>query len=260
MIINAAHAEAAQAAAEAAPKLDPLHHFVVKNHLPLSLFGVDISINSSVLWMFIAVGVAFLFFLIATAPRAQVPGRMQSMAEAGYLFVQNMLRDTAGEEAMKFFPGVFTLFFFVLFCNLLGLIPGSYTSTSQIIVTGTLAMGVFLFATGLGFVKHGTHFLHFFVPSGVPVVLLPLMIPIELISYLARPVSLSVRLFANMTAGHTVIAVMIFFTATLPWWGAWLPFSFAMIISGAEIFIGAIQAYIFTILTCVYINDAINMH
>lgn len=259
MIISAAHASAAQTAGEA-PKLDPLHHFQVMNKLDLSLFGMDISISNSVIWMWITVAVVFMFFQLALAGRSQVPGRLQSMAEAAYIFIRDMVTSTAGNEAMRFFPGIFTLFFFVLFLNLLGLIPGSFTPTSQIIVTGTLAMGVFLFSTLLGFYKHGGHFLHFFVPSGVPVFLLPLMIPIELISYLARPVSLSVRLFANMTAGHTVIAVMLFFTATLPWWGGWLPLSFAIIISGAEIFIGAIQAYIFTILTCVYINDALNMH
>jgi F-type H+-transporting ATPase subunit a len=258
MMINVAHA--ASAAADGAPKLDPLHHFQVHNIIDLHLFGIDISISNSVVWMWIAVAVAFLFFKVAVASRAQVPGRLQSMAEAAYLFIRGMVVDTAGEEALRFFPAIFTLFFFVLFLNLLGLIPGSFTPTSQIIVTGTLAVGVFLFSTGLGFVKHGGHFLHFFVPSGVPVFLLPLMIPIELISYLARPVSLSVRLFANMTAGHTVIAVMLFFTVALPVWAMWVPFSFAVIISGAEIFIGGIQAYIFTILTCVYINDALHMH
>jgi F-type H+-transporting ATPase subunit a len=121
-------------------------------------------------------------------------------------------------------------------------------------------MGVFLFSTFLGFYRHGAHFLHFFVPSGLPVALLPLMVPIELISYLARPVSLSVRLFANMTAGHTLLAVLFFFTATLPWFGAWLPFGFTVVFTGVEVFIGLIQAYIFTILTCVYINDALHMH
>ena len=249
------------AAAEIAhPKMDPLHHFQVIKVIPLSLFGLDISISNSVIWMWISMGLLFLFFHRALRTPSRVPGRLQSIAEAGFQFIQDIVDETIGKDGKRFFPYIFALFFTILFCNLTGLIPGSFTATSQIIVTGTFAMGVFLFSTGLGFYKHGLHFLHFFVPSGLPIALLPLMVPIEIISYLARPVSLSVRLFANMTAGHTLLAVLFFFTATLPWFGAWLPFGFTVIFTGVEIFIGLIQAYIFTILTCVYINDALHMH
>ncbi|MBF0611686.1 MAG: F0F1 ATP synthase subunit A [Magnetococcales bacterium] len=248
-------------AAEAgAPKLDPLHHFTVEPIIPIHIFGVDLSISNSVIWMWLAVAAAYGFFRFCFGTPSLVPGRAQSMGEMLYGFVYGIVKETIGKEGEKFFPYILSLFFFVLFCNWLGLIPFSFTPTSQIIVTGTLAMAVFIISTAIGFIRHGLHFFHFFVPSGVPAVLLPLIVPIELISYLARPVSLSVRLFANMTAGHTIIATMLFFTVSLPWFGSWLPFSFAILISGAELFIGAIQAYIFTVLTCVYINDAIHMH
>ncbi|MBF0158213.1 MAG: F0F1 ATP synthase subunit A [Magnetococcales bacterium] len=240
--------------------MDPLHHFQVVKIIPISLFGIDLSISNSVLWMWIAMAIAFFGFRFAMRQPTLIPGRAQSLAETAFQFIDDIVSETIGSEGKKFFPYIFTLFFTILSCNLTGLIPGSFTATSQIIVTGTFAMGVFIFSTLLGFYRHGAHFLHFFVPSGLPVALLPLMVPIELISYLARPVSLSVRLFANMTAGHTLLAVLFFFTATLPWFGAWLPFGFTVIFTGVEIFIGLIQAYIFTILTCVYLNDALHMH
>nr|CRH07528.1 ATP synthase subunit A, membrane-bound, F0 sector [Candidatus Magnetococcus massalia] len=258
-------AEAVNAAATAAPKMDPLHHFMVQKIVPLEVGGFDISITNSTVWMWAAVAVAFLFMKMAFAGgRVQdrlVPGRMQSLAEMTFTFVRDMVdQNIGGEEGRKFFPGIFALFLLVLFCNVLGLIPGSFTPTSQLIVTATFALGVFFFATGLAFVKHGVKFLGFFVPSGVPPVLLLLMVPIEIISYLSRPVSLSVRLFANMTAGHTVLAVLFFFSATLPVVANLLPWGFSVVFNGFELFIGFIQAYIFTILTCVYINDALHLH
>ncbi|MEO5379134.1 MAG: F0F1 ATP synthase subunit A [Magnetococcus sp. DMHC-6] len=260
MISSAIAAEVAHGVAQAAPKMDPLHHFQVVKVIPISLFGLDISISNSIIWMWISVALVWTFFHFALKNARRIPGNLQSLAEIIYIFVHDIVEQNIGEEGKKFFPHILTLFFLVLFCNLTGLIPGSFTATSQLVVTGTLAVGIFIFSTGLGFYRHGAHYLHFFVPSGLPVVLLPLMVPIEIISYLARPVSLSVRLFANMTAGHTVLGVLFFFTATLPWFGSWLPFGFSVIFTGVEIFIGIIQAYIFTILTCVYINDAIHMH
>ena len=242
------------------PKMDPLHHFQVHNYLEMTPLGLDISVSNSVVWMWVAVALAFGFFRYAMRRPTLVPGRMQSVAESGYLFVKGMVDDLIGPAGKPFFPMILTLFFFVLFCNWSGLIPASFTATSQLIVTGTLAVGIFILSIVLGFMKHGVKFLGFFVPSGLPVALLPLMVPIEIISFLARPISLSVRLFANMTAGHTVLAVLFFFTASLPWFGAWLPFGFAVIFTAVEIFIGFIQAYIFTILTCVYINDSLHMH
>ncbi len=259
LISSALASETAQAAAE--PKMDPLHHFQVHKYLDMSFFGLDISISNSVLWMLIATGFAFLFFTQGLKGAKQIPGRMQSLVELGYLFIQDMVEDIIGKkDGRKFFPYIFTLFYFILFCNLSGLIPGSFTATSQIIITATFAALIVGFTFVLGFYVHGLHYLSFFVPSGVPVLLMPLMIPIEIISFLARPVSLSVRLFANMTAGHTMLAVMFFYVVTLPIYGSWLPFSFTVIFTGVEIFIGFIQAYIFTILTCVYINDALHLH
>ncbi|WP_085441417.1 F0F1 ATP synthase subunit A [Magnetofaba australis] len=245
--------------------MDPLHHFQVHNIVDLNILGLDISISNSVVWMWIAVGVAFAFMKFASPGskngRALVPGRLQSLGEMLFQFVRGIITDIIGQEGLKFFPGIFALFLLVLFCNVLGLVPGSFTPTSQLIVTATLAMGVFLFATGLGIYKHGGHFFSFFVPGGVPKALLVLMIPIEVISYLSRPVSLSVRLFANMTAGHTVLAVVFFFIAnTIPLGLNLLPLGFTVVFNGFELFIGFIQAYIFTILTCVYINDAIHLH
>ncbi|MBF0370759.1 MAG: F0F1 ATP synthase subunit A [Magnetococcales bacterium] len=252
---------ASEVAHGAAPKLDPLHHFQVVKVVPISLFGLDLSITNSTIWMWLAIAALYAFFHFAFKNSTKVPGRLQSVGEVLFLFVKGIVDSTVGgDEAKRYFPYIFGLFLLVMGCNLIGLIPGSFTATSQLAVTGTLAMGVFIFATGLGFKRHGAHYLHFFVPSGLPKLLLPLMVPIEIISYLARPVSLSVRLFANMTAGHTVLAVLFFFSATLPWFGNWLPFGFAVIFTAVEIFIGIIQAYIFTILTCVYINDAIHMH
>ncbi|MBF0214574.1 MAG: F0F1 ATP synthase subunit A [Magnetococcales bacterium] len=259
-LIAAAHAETAQQVAGAAPKMDPLHHFQVVNYIKIAPFGFDISISNSVVWMWIVVGVVYGLFRLAMRHPTLVPGRLQSVAEAGYLFVETMINEIIGHEGKKFFPIIFTLFFFVLFCNWTGLIPGSFTVTSQLIVTGTLALCIFAFSIFLGAYHHGWKFLGFFVPHGLPPALLPLMVPIEIISFLARPISLSVRLFANMTAGHTVLGVLFFFTATMAWFGAWLPFGFTVVFTGMEIFIGFIQAYIFTILTCVYINDSLHMH
>lgn len=247
-------------AAAGEPKLDPLHHFQVQNYVDLNIGGLDISISNSVVWMWIAAAAAFLFFKMAFANPSKVPGRLQNLGELGFTFIRDMVKDNIGQEGMKFFPLVFTLFFFILFCNLLGLIPGSFTPTSQLIVTGVFSTGIFFLAMGLGIMKHGAGWLRTFAPPGLPLALMPLMIPIELISYLARPVSLAVRLFANMTAGHTVLGVLLFFSFTLPWFGMWAPFSFSVVLNGVEIFIGFIQAYIFSILTCVYINDALHMH
>ena len=252
--------EVVHAAATTAPKMDPLHHFQVVNYVELAPFGFDISLSNSVVWMWISVAAVFAFFRYAFRQPNLVPGRMQSLAEAGYLFIQGIVDENIGKAGKPFFPFIFTLFFFVLFCNWTGLIPGSFTATSQLIVTATLALGIFFLSIVLGFYKHGVKFLGFFVPSGLPVLLLPLMVPIEIISFLARPISLSVRLFANMTAGHTVLGVLFFFSATLPLIGFWLPFGFSVVFTAVEIFIGFIQAYIFTILTCVYINDSLHMH
>jgi len=171
-----------------------------------------------------------------------------------------MINDTAGSNAKIFFPFVFTLFMFVLFCNMVGMLPYSFTVTSHIIVTFVLAAFVFVGVTIIGFIKHGIKYLELFVPKGVPVVLLPLIVVIEIISYLSRPVSLSVRLFANMMAGHTMLKVFGGFVISLGLLGGWLPLSFSVALTGLEILVAFLQAYVFAILTCIYLNDALNLH
>jgi len=177
-----------------------------------------------------------------------------------YTFIAKMINDTAGSGAKSFFPFVFTLFMFVLFCNMVGMLPYSFTVTSQIIVTFTLAAIIFIGATIIGFIKHGFKYLELFVPKGVPIILLPLIIVIEIISYLARPVSLSVRLFANMLAGHTMLKVFGGFVIGLGLLGGWLPLGFTVALTGLEILIAFLQAYVFAVLTCIYLNDALNLH
>ena len=242
----------------------PLAQFEIKQLIPLHMGQTDVSFTNSALFMTATVILITLFMVLGMRRRALVPGRWQSMAELSYEFVANLLRDTVGNEGRKYFPFVFTLFMFILFGNMLGMIPYSFTFTSHIIVTFALALVVFLGVTILGFVKHGIHFFSFFVPPGVSVVLWPLMIPIELISYLSRPISLAVRLFANLTAGHTMLKVFASFVVSLGAAGllpiAVLPLIFVVALTGLEFLIAFLQAYVFTILTCFYINDAIHLH
>jgi len=182
------------------------------------------------------------------------------VTEMSYTFVAKMISDTAGSSAKSFFPFVFTLFMFVLFCNMFGMIRYSFTVTSHIIVTFVLASFIFIGVTIIGFIKHGISYLKLFVPSGVPLVLMPLIVIIEIISYLSRPISLSVRLFANMMAGHTMMKVFGGFVISLGIVGGWLPLSFSVALTGLEILVAFLQAYVFAILTCIYLNDALNLH
>ena len=189
-----------------------------------------------------------------------MPTKIQFIAESSYTFVAKMINDTAGSSAKSFFPFIFTLFMFVLFANMVGMLPYSFTVTSHIIVTFVLAAIVFIGVTILGFIKHGFKYLGLFVPKGVPVILLPLIVIIEIISYLSRPVSLSVRLFANMMAGHTMLKVFGGFVISLGLLGGWLPLGFSVALTGLEILVAFLQAYVFAILTCIYLNDALNLH
>jgi len=182
------------------------------------------------------------------------------MTEMSYTFVAKMISDTAGSNAKPFFPFIFTIFMFVLFCNMVGMLPYSFTVTSHIIVTFALAAFIFIGITIIGFIKHGIKYLELFVPKGVPLVLLPLIVIIEIISYLSRPISLSVRLFANMMAGHTMLKVFGGFVISLGLLGGWLPLSFSIALIGLEILVAFLQAYVFAILTCIYLNDALNLH
>jgi F-type H+-transporting ATPase subunit a len=188
-----------------------------------------------------------------------VPGRWQSMAEMSYEFIANMIRENVGAEGRKYFPFIFTLFMFILVGNLVGMIPFAYTFTSQIIVTFAMAATIFFGVTVIGLVRHGLHFFSLFVPSGTPLILAPLLIPIEVISYFVRPVSLSVRLFANMMAGHTMMKVFGGFTVLLGVLGV-APIILLVALTGFEIMVAVLQAYVFTVLTCLYLNDAIHLH
>jgi len=210
--------------------------------------------------MWVVVSLAAVFMVIAGSARKLVPGKLQSVAELMVDFIRSMILDTMGKGGMRFFPLIATLFLFILFCNLLGLIPGSYTVTSQIIVTAVFSCVVYGISLIMGFLIHGIKFLGILIPPGTPGWLLPLMIPIELMSQLARPISLAVRLFANMTAGHVILGVLFGMAISGGLLIGWLPFAFTVAIYGLEVGIAFIQAYIFTILTCVYIGDAFHLH
>lgn len=237
----------------------PLHQFEIQRLIPLEVGGIDISFTNSALWMVIIVALATVFFLTATARAALVPGRLQSVAELSYEFVAGLLRDNAGKEGMKYFPFIFTIFIFVLLANMLGMVPYSFTVTSHLAVTATMSMIIILGITVLGLVKHGFGFFHVFLPSGVPLWLAPLLIVIEVISYLTRPVSLAVRLFANMMAGHTTLKVFAGFVVALGVAGV-VPLLFVVALTALEVLIAFLQAYIFTILTCIYLHDAFHPH
>ena len=237
-----------------------MHQFEIEKIIPLDLFGHDVSFTNSSLMMIVALALISGFLMYAMKARALVPSRLQSMAEIVYEYIANMVKENLGEDGMKFFPWVFTIFIFILTLNLLGMIPGNFTVTSHIIVTFALAAMVWLTATLIGFATHGFGYLKLFVPEGVPLWLMPVIIPIELISYFIRPISHSVRLFANMMAGHTMLKVFAGFALTLPWWGKAAPLGFMVAFTGLEFLVAFLQALIFTVLTCIYLNDAINMH
>ena len=237
-----------------------MHQFEIKRHLDLELFGIDVSFTNSALFMVLAIAAISVLTIWGMRGRALVPTRTQSVAEISYEFVAGMVRDNVGTAGLKYFPFVFTVFMFVLFLNMLGMIPYSFTVTSHIIVTFAMALAIFIGVTVIGFINHGIGFLKFFVPSGVPVLLLPLLVVIEVISYLTRPVSLSVRLFANMMAGHTMLKVFGAFVVGLGLIGGWAPLAFMVAFTGLEILVAFLQAYVFAILTCIYLNDAIHMH
>jgi F-type H+-transporting ATPase subunit a len=239
----------------------PLAQFEIKPlGGPIHIGGLDVSFTNSALWMVIAVAAITAFMLLGTRKQAIVPGRWQSLCEGMYDFVSNMLKDNVGNEGRQFFPFVFSLFMFVLFCNVLGLLPGAFTVTSHIIVTAAMAVFVFVMVTIVGIIRHGLHFFTYFMPQGAPMWLMPLMIPIEIISYFIRPMSLSVRLFANMVAGHVMLAVIGSFAFALGVWAGWLPVGVVTMLFGLELLIACLQAYVFTILTCIYLHDAIHLH
>ncbi len=241
--------------------INPMHQFEVYRIGPeINLGAVNLSFTNSSLFM-VASSITILFLLfLGTKKKLLIPSKIQLITEMSYIFIAKMINDTAGSGAKSFFPFIFTLFMFVLFCNMIGMLPYSFTVTSHIIVTFMLAATVFIGVTIIGFIKHGIKYLELFVPKGVPIILLPLIIVIEIISYLSRPVSLSVRLFANMMAGHTMLKVFGGFVISLGLLGGWLPLSFSVALTGLEILVAFLQAYVFAILTCIYLNDALNLH
>lgn len=240
-------------------QLEPLEQFVIKPIVPLHIGKLDVSFTNSALLMTIAVLVVSAIVVIGTRREELVPGRIQSLGELAYEFVGNMIDETVGAEGQRYFPFIFTLFMFILFGNLLGLIPFGYSFTGQIIVTFAMAAIVFIGVTLIGIWRHGWHFLSFFVPHGVPFVLLVLLVPIELLSYLIRPFTLSIRLFANMLAGHTMLAIFGGFAASIGVLGL-LPLGLDILIFFLELLVAVLQAYVFAILTCLYLNDAIHLH
>lgn len=237
----------------------PLEQFEISPIVPIQLGSVDVSFTNSSLWMVITVVVAGGTLAIAAGRGAMVPGRLQSIGELLYEFIAGLIKETIGAEGRKYFPIIFTIFVFVLTGNLLGMVPYSFTFTSHIIVTFAMAIVIFIAVTILGFARHGTHFFAFFVPPGTPLIMYPLMIPIEILSYLSRPISLAVRLFANMMAGHILLKVIAGFVAAMGVFGI-LPLALVVALTGLEIIIAFLQAYVFTILTCLYINDSIKLH
>ncbi|MBO6899950.1 MAG: F0F1 ATP synthase subunit A [Rhizobiaceae bacterium] len=245
-------------------KVDPIHQFHINTLIPIEVGGYDISFTNSSLLMVISVVLAGGFLFLATSSRGIVPGRAQSISEILYEFIASMLRDSAGSQGMKFFPFVFTLFMFILVANLLGMFPYFITVTSHLIVTAALAIVVFLMVLIAGLWRNGLGFFKLFVPSGIPVVLLPLVVAIEVISFLTRPISHSVRLFANMLAGHITLKVFSGFVVSLTsmgavgFVGAILPLGMAVGLTALEFLIAFLQAYVFAMLTCIYINDAIH--
>jgi len=238
----------------------PLDQFKITNMHELTIAGYDIAFTNSALFMVLASLFGTSFLLLATKNQQLVPNRMQVSAEFLYNFVKDMLVENAGPAALKFFPLAFSLFMFVLLANLLGMVPYSFTATSHIFTTFALAAILFVVVVIAAFMKHGLKFLSIFLPSGAPAWLAPLLIVIELFAYLMRPVSLSIRLAANMTAGHTMLKVIAGFILPLGYLGGWLPLLFLVILTGFEIFVAILQAYIFTMLACVYLSDAVELH
>ena len=238
---------------------NPLEQFEIKPLVSMNFGGLDVSFTNSSLFMILTVLLASAFMILSVRPRASAPGRLQLLVELSYEFIARMVNENIGKEDKPYFSFVFSIFVFVLFGNFLGMLPYSFTFTSHIAVTLTMAVVIFGLVTVIAFFKHGIHFFSFFLPTGVPIFLAPLMIAIEVISYFTRPFSLSIRLFANMMAGHTLLKVVGGFVFPLGILGV-IPVAGLVAITGLEFLIAFLQAYIFTILTCIYINDAINLH
>lgn len=237
----------------------PIEQFRIEKVLNIDLGFADASFTNSSLFMVLAAGAVTVFLIGATREKSLIPGRLQSTAEIAYEFVANMVRTNVGSEGRKYFPFIFSLFMFILFGNMLGIIPYSFTFTSHLAVTLAMALVVFIGTTIIGFAKHGLHFLSFFLPHGTPWFVAPILVPIEVLSYFTRPISLSLRLFANMTAGHTLLKVFAGFVAAMGVAGI-VPLVAVIGLTGLEMLIAFLQAYVFAVLSCIYLNDALHMH
>lgn len=244
----------------------PLEQFQINSIIGLNFGWVDISITNSTISMLLACGIFLFITNFATINATIVPGRWQSVLELMYEFIHTMIQEQIGNKGFKYFPFVFTLFVFIAFSNLLGMIPYNFTATSQAVVTFGLSFSIFLGVTMLGFAQHGLHFFSLLVPSGIPMALAPIIVTIEFISYLTRAISLGIRLLANMFAGHTLLKIIATFAWQMLMAGGVLavaglaPIALLFALTGLEIVIALLQAYVFTILTCSYLNDAINLH
>ena len=237
----------------------PLSQFEIKRWVPIEIGDMDVSLTNSSAFMVLTVVAVSAFLILGMRRPAMVPGRWQSMVELSYVFIASLVKDTVGTEGRAYFPFIFTVFMFVLVGNLFGMVPYGFTFTSHIIVTFTMAILVFLGVTAIALKKHKMRFFTFFLPPGVPLIMAPLLVPIEIISYLSRPISLSVRLFANMLAGHMLLKVFACFVVALGLFGV-IPLAFVVALTGLEIVIAFLQAFVFTILTCLYLNDALHLH
>ncbi len=244
--------------------IDPMEQFIVKPIIPLSLLGYDISLTNSSLFMLITTFLIIALFYFGISPRTMIPHRLQIVLEKTYRFIDDTLINTVGEEARSFFPFIFSLFLFISCGNLLGLLPYSFLFTGQLVLTLALGFTVFLMVTIVGFIRHGAHYLRLFFPENVPIYIVPFLVPVEILSYCARPLTLAIRLFSNMVAGSVMLKIFAGFvmilssTAFFPL--AALPFILNIILFGLKVFVALLQAYVFTILSCLYLNDAIHMH
>lgn len=239
---------------------NPLHQFLIKTLIPIEIAGYNVSFTNASLFMVLVTFSIIAVQYFGLRGNTLVPGRMQALFETSYDFIADMVEDNAGKDACPFAPLIFSLFMFILFANLFGMLPYSFTITSHLAVTFSLAIFIFVLVTIVGFVKHGLKFFTLFYPEGIPVWISIVIVPIEIISYFIRPITLSFRLFLNMMAGHILLKVFAGFAATMALYFAIGPVIFSVVFIGFEFFIAVLQAYIFTILSCIYLNDALNLH
>jgi F-type H+-transporting ATPase subunit a len=240
--------------------LQPLQQFLVKTLVPIHVGGVNLSLTNSAVFMMMATVLIGVCMLVGLRKREIVPSKIQALAELPFSFIQNMVMETNGKEGLPFVGLLSSIFLFVLMGNLLGLFPFAFTFTSQLIVNFSLAFLVLCIITVCGMIRHGLGFLRLFLPKGVPLWIAPILVPVELISYLSRPISLAIRLFSNMVAGHSMLKIFAFFTGSMGFVFGMAPLAINVGLMAFEIFVAFLQAYVFTLLSCIYLNDALHLH